>query len=237
MGHVAIRYAEKHPETVRALVLWNCRLEGLTRVSQMMGGGNGPTSDAWDFFLESMARTNQRHEDPAIATHRSRESVTHQDWLVQQGAIAKSSIAAIAQRLDVPTLLLSASAGAWPSGVEQGSRQLAALIPNSRLVLFDDAGAGIFAPEGGTPAAIPVIEAFLAEVVPLARPLGVGEGLSLRELEVLRLVAAGKSNQEIADELVISRNTVRRHVSHIFDKTGVANRAQAVAYARDHRIT
>jgi DNA-binding NarL/FixJ family response regulator len=57
-----------------------------------------------------------------------------------------------------------------------------------------------------------------------------------RELEVLRLIAAGKSNQQIADELVISLNTVRRHVSNIFDKTGVANRAQAAMYARDHGI-
>jgi DNA-binding NarL/FixJ family response regulator len=60
--------------------------------------------------------------------------------------------------------------------------------------------------------------------------------LSTREVEVLRLVAAGKSNAEIADELVISVNTVRRHVSNIFDKTGAANRAQATAYAKDHGI-
>jgi DNA-binding NarL/FixJ family response regulator len=60
--------------------------------------------------------------------------------------------------------------------------------------------------------------------------------ISAREMEVLRLLAAGKSNQEIADKLVISLNTVRRHVSNIFDKTGVANRAQAVIYARDHGI-
>jgi len=48
---------------------------------------------------------------------------------------------------------------------------------------------------------------------------------------VLRLVAAGSSNQQIADELVISLNTVRRHVSNVFDKIGVANRTQATAYA------
>jgi DNA-binding NarL/FixJ family response regulator len=60
--------------------------------------------------------------------------------------------------------------------------------------------------------------------------------LSLRELEVLRLVAAGQSNQQIADELVISRNTVRRHVSNVFDKTGIVNRAQAGAWAREHGL-
>ena len=55
--------------------------------------------------------------------------------------------------------------------------------------------------------------------------------LTARELEVLRLVAAGRTNQEIAGELFISLNTVARHVSHIFSKTGASNRAAAAAVA------
>jgi DNA-binding CsgD family transcriptional regulator len=61
-------------------------------------------------------------------------------------------------------------------------------------------------------------------------------GLSEREVEVLRLIAAGRSNQQIADELVISHNTVIRHVSHIFAKTGAANRTEAAAYATRHGL-
>jgi predicted ATPase/DNA-binding NarL/FixJ family response regulator len=61
-------------------------------------------------------------------------------------------------------------------------------------------------------------------------------GLSPRETEVLRLVAHGKSNREIADALVISLNTVARHVSNIFDKVGAANRTEAAAYAHRHRL-
>ena len=61
-------------------------------------------------------------------------------------------------------------------------------------------------------------------------------GLTDRELEVLRLIAAGKTNKEIAEELVISLNTVARHVSNIFVKTGVANRAGAATYAAQHRL-
>jgi DNA-binding NarL/FixJ family response regulator len=53
---------------------------------------------------------------------------------------------------------------------------------------------------------------------------------------VLRLVAAGKSNQQIADALVISPNTVVRHVSNIFAKTGVANRAEAASFATRHGL-
>jgi len=57
------------------------------------------------------------------------------------------------------------------------------------------------------------------------------DGLTGREVEVLRLIAAGRSNQDIAAELVISLNTVARHVSNIFSKTGAANRAEAATYA------
>jgi DNA-binding NarL/FixJ family response regulator len=58
--------------------------------------------------------------------------------------------------------------------------------------------------------------------------------LSPREIEVLRLVASGKSNREIANNLVISLNTVARHVSNIFDKVGATNRTEAAAYAHRH---
>ncbi|HEU4421438.1 MAG TPA: response regulator transcription factor [Pilimelia sp.] len=61
-------------------------------------------------------------------------------------------------------------------------------------------------------------------------------GLSPRELEVLRLVAAGKTNQAIAAELFISDRTVARHVSNIFTKIGVGSRTAAAAYAFRHGI-
>jgi LuxR family maltose regulon positive regulatory protein len=58
------------------------------------------------------------------------------------------------------------------------------------------------------------------------------EPLSERELDVLQLIARGDSNQEIADRLVITLDTVKRHVTHIFEKLGVHNRVQSVARAR-----
>ncbi|HLX56467.1 MAG TPA: LuxR C-terminal-related transcriptional regulator [Ktedonobacteraceae bacterium] len=58
------------------------------------------------------------------------------------------------------------------------------------------------------------------------------EPLSERELEVLQLITHGDSNQEIADRLVITLDTVKRHVTHIFEKLGVHNRVQAVAKSR-----
>jgi DNA-binding CsgD family transcriptional regulator len=62
------------------------------------------------------------------------------------------------------------------------------------------------------------------------------DGLTQREVDVLRLVAAGKSNQQIADELVISVHTVIYHVRNIFSKTASANRAEATAYAIRHGL-
>jgi DNA-binding NarL/FixJ family response regulator len=60
--------------------------------------------------------------------------------------------------------------------------------------------------------------------------------LSARELEVLRLVATGRSNREIGELLFISRTTAARHVANIFNKLNVASRAQAMAYAHQHGL-
>jgi DNA-binding CsgD family transcriptional regulator len=63
-----------------------------------------------------------------------------------------------------------------------------------------------------------------------------GDRLSPREVEVLRLIASGRSNREIARSLVISLNTVARHISNIFDKLGAANRTEAAAYAHRYGL-
>ena len=61
-------------------------------------------------------------------------------------------------------------------------------------------------------------------------------GLSAREIEVLRLVAAGRTNHAIASELYLSERTVHRHISNIFDKLGVHSRTAAASYAVQHHI-
>jgi len=86
-----------------------------------------------------------------------------------------------------------------------------------------------------------LLEAFEQADLPVRLPVrsggvvvaGLVEPLSPRELEVLRLLADGRSNQAIAAELVISLDTVKRHLSHLFSKLEVANRTQAVARARE----
>ena len=62
------------------------------------------------------------------------------------------------------------------------------------------------------------------------------DGLTRREVEVLRVLAQGKTNPEIGEELFISLNTVTRHLSHIYDKTGAANRVEAAIYASNNGL-
>lgn len=68
-----------------------------------------------------------------------------------------------------------------------------------------------------------------------ARP-GAASGLTAREVDVVRLVAAGRTNQEIADELVISAKTVARHLHNVFTKLNLPNRAAATAWAYEHDL-
>jgi LuxR family maltose regulon positive regulatory protein len=66
-----------------------------------------------------------------------------------------------------------------------------------------------------------------------AAPPGLAEPLTGRELEVLRLLAAGRSNQRIAHDLVVALDTVKKHVTHVLAKLGAANRTEAAARARE----
>jgi DNA-binding NarL/FixJ family response regulator len=70
----------------------------------------------------------------------------------------------------------------------------------------------------------------------LTRPTRADGGLTAREVEVLRLVAAGKTNRAVAAELVLSEKTVARHVANIFTKLGVSTRSAATAYAYEHDL-
>lgn len=94
-----------------------------------------------------------------------------------------------------------------------------------------EAAAAVFRELGAAPD-LAVLE------VPVSREAATGRarGLTARELQVLRLVAAGKTNKAISTELFLSEKTVDRHVSNIFDKLGVSSRAAATAYAYEHRL-
>jgi ATP/maltotriose-dependent transcriptional regulator MalT len=123
--------------------------------------------------------------------------------------------------VEAPTLVLQRER----RGLEV-ARRMAAAIPRAQLVLFEGGSAAPYLTDADE------IWQVLAEFIgaPGAHPL------TTREIDVLGLIAAGKSNRQIAEDLVISLNTVERHVSNVFVKIGVSNRTEAAGYARDHKL-
>jgi DNA-binding NarL/FixJ family response regulator len=80
-----------------------------------------------------------------------------------------------------------------------------------------------------------VLRTYRRDVTPAADAARI-EGLTARELDVLRLIGRGSTNQEIADLLHVTETTVKTHVGHIFDKLGLRDRAGAIVFAFDHGL-
>lgn len=136
-------------------------------------------------------------------------------------------------RLDMPCLVLQRRHDrAIPF---ENAREIAAGIPGARVVALTGSVHVPFA--GDVEELANALVDFLipedAQPPAGAPPAPRGSRLSERETEVLRLLAVGRTNQQIADELVISAHTVARHVSSIFAKTGATNRTEAASFARE----
>jgi DNA-binding CsgD family transcriptional regulator len=113
---------------------------------------------------------------------------------------------------------------------QRGDRLHARALLERALCIYQDLGVQYFAAKAEALLAHPSLARGSS---PMPR---YPDRLSAREVEVLRLIAGGKSNREIAAMLFISLNTVARHVSNIFAKTGAANRAEAATYAARHGL-
>jgi DNA-binding CsgD family transcriptional regulator len=164
----------------------------------------------------------------------------------RQGSEALTALAAHAEGAvalaeeDAPGALAS-SRRAWQAWQELGAPYDAArarvLVAQACAKLGDadtaalelDAARGAFFRLGAAPD--------LAKLDAIARKRGSGDhGLTSREMEVLGLIARGRSNREIASALVISERTVARHVQNIFAKLGVSSRASASVFAAEHDL-
>ena len=126
--------------------------------------------------------------------------------------------------------LAAHSRGAVSLAEDNPRGALTALGDDDTAELELESARGVFSELGASPD--------LARLESLRSPAAAPEthGLTARELEVLRLVAAGTSNKEIARVLVISEHTVARHVQNIFAKLGVSSRAAAGAFAFEHEL-
>jgi pimeloyl-ACP methyl ester carboxylesterase/DNA-binding CsgD family transcriptional regulator len=243
----AVRFAAQHPERVDALILHNpdARIEAGERQHPFYALAR----DSWDSFLLMLFNTYGLVRGgsglaEASSIEEAKTLVTREDYLKFLEAITKDDARPFLSAFAAPTLIICER---QPGVSEENSlldvaQRLAAAIPNSRLSIFDSLGEAFYAERSGDNPGVRLIDEFLNEVTPSHSPAGYSlpvlseSGLSSRELEVLRLVAAGKSNQQIADELVISLFTVNRHVSNIFAKTGAVNRAEAASYAHRHGL-
>jgi DNA-binding NarL/FixJ family response regulator len=113
------------------------------------------------------------------------------------------------------------------------ARLLADLLPDARLVVLESANHILLSDEPAWASFVSELRAFLGTEQAVARPAVRLPELSARELEVLELVAAGLTNEAIAERLTLSVRTVERHLTNMYVKLGVSGKAgRAAAAAR-----
>lgn len=230
-GPVALAYAATRPQQVSAIVLWctwahgpDMRIPRVSAIQDML-------PQDWEIYTETLAHVllGWSVGEPArrFAAY-LRECVSQPVAHAIFHEYRELSAAPMLQDVRCPVLVLHRAALAFPS--VSLSTELVASLPDGRLTVLEGSSGAPYL--GDTDAVSRAIDGFLAETMQPAFP----DGLTAREVEVLRLIAVGKSNREIAAQLVISANTVARHISNIFAKTGVANRAEAASYANRHHL-
>jgi ATP/maltotriose-dependent transcriptional regulator MalT len=157
--------------------------------------------------------------------------------LIETGALRALALAAAGDEAGAVAALAGALLLGCPQGhvrvfADEGA-PMAALL--GRLIAAQRAGSGFPAAAGVPLGYLARLQRVFAAGQAAADPgpSAIIDPLTSRELEVLRMVAAGRSNQAIARELVVTLDTVKKHVGHVLGKLGAANRTEAVARARE----
>lgn len=226
-GSVGVRYAWLHRDRVEALVLWNAN----TSYRDSFAHSHLELARThWEHVLGTIGNEYFPRDDPTLRVELARQCVLRRDFIVRVRAIGAYSIQAELTELRVPVLVIGSRAPDARS--ELTARRLASSVPGASLQVFDARG-GIDSQGSEPPPAVVGIDRFLESLEAPTPPVA---PLTDREIEVLRLVAAGNSNRQIAEKLVISPHTVARHLSNILTRVGAANRAEAVAYASRHHL-
>ncbi|HEY7022590.1 MAG TPA: LuxR C-terminal-related transcriptional regulator [Ktedonobacterales bacterium] len=190
------------------------------------------SSDTLPYLLVGLGRAEEALAilDPLI--HES-EAVGYVDRLIPALAIQALALHALGRKEDATATLGRALALAEPEGYIRTFADMGELMATLLTILA--------AAPGDPPVAREYLNTLLDACAAGGAPhantfVPATETLSEREREVLRLLAAGASNQDIADALVVSIHTVKTHVAHILAKLHAANRTEAVARAREQGL-
>jgi DNA-binding CsgD family transcriptional regulator/pimeloyl-ACP methyl ester carboxylesterase len=240
-----IAYAARHPERVNRMVLFGGSARGWTAMSAR--GTQALLSlieQDWDLFADAAAHQwmgwSAGEAGRAIADA-IRAAVTPQVARATMQAASAADVTELLPRVAARTLVLH------PREMTQipvsMAQSLAIALPRGRLVLLEGAQPVLFTEHPDE--IVSLLTGFFRDgVEPAEQPSAVTagravpppDGLSPRELQVLRLLAAGESNSQIARRLGLSTHTVERHVANLYRKIGARGRAGATAYALRHGL-
>jgi pimeloyl-ACP methyl ester carboxylesterase/DNA-binding CsgD family transcriptional regulator len=240
-GPVAISYAARHADRVSRLLFYGSyasAAEGLTAEELELQDTFGQLIKVGWARPDS---TFRRVFTSLMIPGASEEQMRWLDDLQRVAASATTAyisrqqrIAADAEKLvpalDFPTLVLH-SVGDRMNSFEYG-RQLAASIANARLVALESDNHIVLEDEPAWPVFVEEVRRFMEpDGQPSSSSERLDDLLSLRELEVLRLVAAGRDNVQIASELHLSTRTIERHLQNVYGKLGLQGRSARIAAA------
>jgi pimeloyl-ACP methyl ester carboxylesterase/DNA-binding CsgD family transcriptional regulator len=237
---VAMAYAVRHPERLTHLVLYGGYARGRkfrrpearrhedALVSAIRAGWSDP-NPTFRHVFSMLFLPDGTPEQMAWYDELQRRSASAATAARLYDARGSLNVVDLAPRVTTKTLVMHAREDRVVP-VEEG-RLLGARIPDARLILLESANHILLSDEPAWAGFLSELHAFLGtERVP-ARPMA-GE-LSTRELEVLELVAAGLTNEAIAERLSLSVRTVERHLSNVYAKLRVSGKAgRAAAAAR-----
>ncbi|MCL4798512.1 MAG: alpha/beta fold hydrolase [Burkholderiales bacterium] len=242
-GAAAIAYAVRHPQRVSHLVLCGGFARGALRrdptpeqagaaraLVQLVrfGWGGGAPSFRHVFSLQFLPHAGA--EQLRQFDELQRVSASAENAARTIAAFDHIDVADLVPQVRVPTLVLHSRHDARVP-FEEG-RFLAATIPGAHFVPLESHNHLPLAGEPAFAEMTAAIEDFLGADSPTAAPDAYAE-LTRREREILHLVAQGIGNAAIAERLAINVKTVRNHLTSIFDKLGVGDRAQAIVRARE----
>jgi LuxR family maltose regulon positive regulatory protein len=194
-----------------------------------------------EYLALARVRIAQARDDPSAPLLQETLGLLER---LRESAEAKARMGSVLEILVLRALTLDAQ-GNRTSTLSTLEEALALAASEGYIRLFVDEGAAMMAllrlalERGNVPEYVVTLLSAFGEqqppdlLIPAVRPSRLAEALTEREHEVLRLLLEGASNREIAHRLVVSVNTVKRHVYNLSGKLGVQSRAQAIIRARD----